>query len=160
MALSTRVSLLFLSLLCAILTCSAQQESEDNYLLTHRYAYEISMEKGHITGIMITKEDDESIVGTLVNEFGVSALSFIYDRKKQKMKLQDVMGMLDKWYIKKVLKADLTYCLHVLYGTPYTKKHNYILSQITTGVSIINPKRKLTYSFNPLDVNPVNETSE
>lgn len=153
MAPSMRVYLLFLSLLCSVLTCSAELTTDTvgNPKSVRRYSYEISMEKGHITGIMITKCDDGAIIGTLVNEFGVSALSFVYDAKKHRMQLKDVMSMLDKWYIKRVLKADLTFCLHILYDIPYTKKNNYILSVKEPEISITNPKRKLTYTFKPLD---------
>lgn len=163
MAQSARITLLFLSFLCSLFTSVAQEkesESGVDSLLTRRYAFEITMEKGHISGIMIAKESDDFIVGTMVNEFGVSALSFVYDKEKNKIKLQDVMSMLNKWYIKRVLKQDLTFCLHILYDTPYRKKHNYIITKTIDKVSITNPKRKLTYSFMPLDPVLENETTE
>jgi len=143
--------------------CKAQEldSGEDlDSLLTHRWAFDITMEKGHISGVMITKEDDSSIIGTMINEFGVSALSFVYDKHKSKLRLQDVMSMLNKWYIKRVLKNDITFCLHVLYDTPYKKKHKYVLSVTTTNISITNTQRKLTYSFKPFDSETENGTSE
>ena len=152
MALSTRVSLLFLSFFCAILTCAQERVSEDDNLPTKRYAYELSMERRHIIGIMITKDEGNNIVGTLVNEFGVSALSFVYDKKKNKMKLQDVMSMLNKWYIKRTLKNDLTYCIQILFDLPHKKKKGYEVTSSILELSIVNNKRKLTYNFKPLSL--------
>lgn len=161
MAQSARITLLFLSFLCSLFTGIAQEiESEVNLPLTHRYAFEVTMEKGHISGIMITKESDDTIAGTMVNEFGVSALSFVYDKRNNKIKLQDVMSILNKWYIKRVLKQDLTFCLHILNDAPYRKKHKYLLTETTDQISITNPKRKLTYSFKPLGSVLENETTE
>lgn len=161
MAQSARITLLFLSTLCSLFTSMAQEmESAEDLPLTHRYVFEITMEKGHISGIMITKESDDSIIGTMVNEFGVSALSFVYDKKRNKIKLQDVMNVLNKWYIKRILKQDLTFCLHILNDTPYHKKLKYLLNETTDQIAITNPKRKLTYSFRPLDPILENETTE
>lgn len=161
MAQSVRITLLFLSFLCSLFTGMAQEiESEVDLPLTHRYAFEITMGNGHISGIMITKESDDTIVGTMVNEFGVSALSFVYDKKNNKIKLQDVMSVLNKWYIKRVLKQDLTFCLHILNDTPYRKKHKYLLNETTAEIAITNPKRRLTYSFKPIDSVLENETTE
>lgn len=161
MALSTRVSLLFLSLFCAISICTAQESiSEDNYLLTRRYAYELSMDKGHITGIMITKDEGNNIVGTLVNEFGVSALSFVYDKKKNKMKLQDVMSMLNKWYIKRTLKNDLTYCIQILFDLPHKNNTGYDVSSSLSELSVANNKRKLIYNFKPLSLEIENDSEQ
>lgn len=141
------------------MVCGAQQpRAEADSLPARRFAYEIAMAKGHVTGIMVVKETEHAIAGTLVNEFGVSALSFVYDKQRHRMQLRDVISMLDKWYIKRVLKADLTFCLHILYDIPYAKKHSYILSRTAETVSVTNPKRKLTYSFKPLEI--VDETAE
>lgn len=159
MALSARVTLLFLSVFCAIWPCKAvDADSEADTLLTHRHAFEITMPKGRITGILITKEDSISIAGTMLNEFGVTALSFVYDKHKEKMELQDVMGFLDKWYIRRVLKKDLSFCLHILYGTPFKKNHGYNLSSEAPDISVTNTKRNITYLFMP--IKSENETSE
>lgn len=101
---------------------------------------------------MITRQSGNEIIGSMFNEFGVSVLSFIYDRNKNKLKLRDVMGMLDKWYIKRVLKSDLTLCLHLLCDTPYGKRSNkYVVTHDSESISIRNAARNITYSFHTLN---------
>ena len=159
MAQLKRVYLLFLSYVGSIFFCLPQGSGTETDIDTsRRYAFEITMEKGEISGMLIAKEGNGAIVGTMINEFGVTALSFVYDRYKHKLKLMDVMGMLDKWYIKRVLKKDLIFCIHILYGTPYDKKHHYIISQTATDTSVTNAKRKITYLFKPIGSESENET--
>lgn len=161
MALYKRVTLLFLSILCSIFHCMAQDiTSEADAFLTNRCAFEIDMEKGHISGIMITKENDNSIIGSMINEFGVSALSFCYDKRKNNLKLQDVVSFLNKWYIKRVLKADLTLCLHVLYDVPFKKNNNYELLTNEEVTVITNTKHHISYTFHPLEIESEYETVE
>ena len=94
----------------------------------------------------------------MINEFGITALSFIYDKHSQKIKLENVIGFMNKWYIKRVLKGDIKYCLHILYDVPAKENKNYIVSKADNGISIINSKRKITYSFSPIQEQ--NETEE
>lgn len=117
------------------------------------------MKKGHLSGILITKDDDERITGTMINEFGITALSFIYEKKSQKIKLEDVIGFLDKWYIKRVLKGDIRHCLHILYHIPAKENRNYSVSQNDSTVVVTNTKRKISYVFSPIAQEP-NEVEE
>ncbi len=72
-----------------------------------KYSATIEMRKGYMSGICILLNDGKEIKGCLFNEFGISALDFIYNPEKKKVKLLSVIKMLNKWYIKKVLKKDL-----------------------------------------------------
>ena len=45
--------------------------------------------------------------GVIFNEFGITALEFTYHPSAKKVKLVQVIKMLDKWYIRRVLKKDL-----------------------------------------------------
>ena len=148
-----RVFLLYLSVLCSIFGCVANEPvSSEDTLQTVRSFFEIEMGKGHISGILITKEYDGRIAGTMINEFGVTALSFVYDRKKDTIRLLDVMSMLNKWYIKRVLKKDLNYCVHVLYDIPYKPSKSHVISKATDKTTVTNTKRKIIYSFVPLNL--------
>lgn len=123
-----------------------------------RYAFEIETSKAALSGFLITKESTASIAGSMINEFGISAIDFIYEREKNKLELKNVVGFLNKWYIRKVLKNDLLFCLHILYDIPYTKRHHYIVERSESSVTIINNKRHLKYSFSLQ--NPAAETYE
>lgn len=150
-----RVFLLFLSSIWALLSFSCRAESDDpesDRAAMGRYAFQIEMSKGYLSGIFVANEDDANIYGSMVNEFGVSAIDFVYSKNSGKVKLTSVVSFLNKWYIKQVLKNDIKYCLHVLYSIPCEKREkNYELRREGNKVAIINKKRGLTYTFSPLN---------
>lgn len=92
---------------------SAQSSYPANEGDRARYNVQIDIRNAYISGIcMMMKE--EQIVASIVNEFGVSALSFNYNEKKDKVKIVSAMKQINKWYIKKVLKRDLREIMHRL----------------------------------------------
>lgn len=72
-----------------------------------RYEATIEMKKGYLSGICVLLNDAGIIKGSLFNEFGISAIDFSYDPKLRKVKLYNVIQMMNKWYIKRVLRKDL-----------------------------------------------------
>ncbi len=108
---------------------------------------------------MLVSDNNENITGSMINEFGVSAIDFSYSREKQKVKLWSVVNFLNKWYIKRVLKNDIKFCLHVLFEIPYQKKHTYEIIRKADCVEILNTKQHLKYSFSPL-TNSTNNTDD
>ena len=143
-----RIFSLFLSsLLLCVAPLSAQTGTPAG-----RQSFAIEMGKGYISGILITAADDSEIRGSMVNEFGVSALDFICDRANGKVELVNVVGFLNKWYIKRVLKPDLSYCMHILYGSSPGKVNRkaYDLNRDGDTVSITNLRREIKYTFSPL----------
>lgn len=101
------ISLFLLSLLP--LSARAQQVAAfpDSIGQKVKYNATIEMKKGYISGICILVNDGTLVKGCLFNEFGISALDFSYQPEKGKVKILSVIKMLDKWYIKKVLRKDL-----------------------------------------------------
>ena len=80
-----------------------------------RYAAMIETPKAYLSGICILYHDEnDEIRGSFFNEFGISALDFSYDEEKDKVKLHHVIMMMDKWYIRKVLRRDLRELIHQL----------------------------------------------
>ena len=61
----------------------------------------------YVSGICVLHREGDTIRGSLFNEFGITALDFSYRLAKKKVKLHTVMPMMNKWYIRKVLKKDL-----------------------------------------------------
>lgn len=154
-----RAFLLFLSSLVALLTFNLRANEVDSIMQSsplQKHTFQIETSNGFISGILLVNESDEYINGSMINEFGVSAIDFSYSKEKQKVKLLNVISFLNKWYIKQVLKNDIKFCLHVLYNTPFKKKHNYEVTRTIDSVTIINNKRHLKYSFSPLTI-PTNE---
>lgn len=159
-----RIYLLLLSSLLSLLTSVSFGAEADSVTIPDslkKHTFQIELSKGYVSGIMIVSEGEDNIMGSMINEFGVSAIDFSYNKKSGKIRLKNVIGFLNKWYIKMILKNDISYCLHILYGTPYTKKAAYEVCRTEDKVSIINKKRHITYTFSPLsqELN-TNETQE
>lgn len=95
----------------------------------------ITFQRGGMTGICAMRYEEGLMKGCLFNEFGISALDFSYQPEKRKVRIVHAIKMLNKWYIKRVLRQDL---LHVIDA----------LAQGDT--TYVNQKRHITYQFSPL----------
>lgn len=128
-----RACLLSVSLLC-VSTLWAQSYPANGQ--RQRYNAMIEMPRGYLSGICIMVNDGGTLRGSIFNEFGISALDFIYDEARDRVKLENVMGMMDKWYIRRVLRRDLRALLHNLKDGrgDYTDE-----------------KYKITFHFTPLE---------
>ena len=94
-----------------------------------KYAAYIEMPKAYVSGICVLLQEDGLIKGSLFNEFGITALDFTYNPQRDKIKLYSVMKMMDKWYIRKVLKKDLRQVMKTLKEgqTEYTNQRRHIV---------------------------------
>ena len=125
------ISILLLSL--ASLTVQAQdsltvQQSplSDSIGCKTRYATTIELSKGYLSGITIMVREADVYHGVLFNEFGITALEFTYQPQTKKAELIEVIAMLDKWYIRRVLKNDLQYVMeNLMKGNPIYKDEKY-----------------------------------
>lgn len=95
----------------------------------------IEFSRGGMTGICAMRYEGGVMKGCLFNEFGISALDFTYWPDKRKVRIEHAIKMLNKWYIKRVLRQDL---LHVMDA----------LAQGDT--TYVNAKRHITYQFSPM----------
>ena len=158
-----RTFLLFL-LSSVFVVCSAfaapETDPQTNASGNRKMAFRIEMQKGYVSGIMICAETEDNINGSMVNEFGISAIDFSYSKKKEKVKLINVGSFLNKWYIKQMLKNDINFALHILYAMPYKKKHHYEVTHDGENVTIFNTKRKIKYTFSPLQNKSDYDTEE
>lgn len=117
---------------------------------TDRYVVSMDMPKASLTGIMVVSSDSEFIKGSVVNEFGVSAMDFVYDRARDKMKLRHVVSFLDKWYIRMMLRRDMRFCLYTLYDIK-PGRHSYVVERNGDEVRITNSRRGISYTFAPME---------
>ena len=100
-----------------------------------RYSAYIEMPRGYISGVCILVNNEGIIKGSIFNEFGITALDFSYDPQRQKVRLYSVVAMMDKWYIRRVLKKDLAQLMLRLQQGEFSYK---------------NERRHITYQFTPL----------
>ncbi len=157
--------LLFLSLIACADTLqqptNAVAVSEDTACIS-RYccSFGIETEKAGFTGMLLMHRNGNEIAGSLINEFGFSAFDFIYHPETNKVKLVNITDFLNKWYIRRVLRTDLAYCLGTLFNQPSDKRKGYTIESAANGTTrIVNNKRKLAYSFSPLQPYGNHDTS-
>jgi hypothetical protein len=101
-----------------------------------KYNAYIETPRAYISGISILLREGDQIKGSLFNEFGITALDFTYDPRRQKVKLHSVIMMMDKWYIRRVVRKDLAQLMICL----QEGKTEYR-----------NERRRINYQFRPID---------
>lgn len=117
-----------------------------------RATYNLFMQfkENGITGICIIKAGEDLWKGSVINEFGVKAFDFTYQTGKQKVKLLNVTGFMNKWYIKKTIRSDWKYLLS--YPNHKKKDKNHRLTVKEDGTIILeNRKHSIQYVFTPIE---------
>lgn len=137
--LAKRVLLYIAFLLCSS-SLSAQQLLPVGDGEKKQYSAYIEMPRGYVSGICILLREGQQIKGSIFNEFGISAIDFSYDVQRDKVKLYEVVKMLNRWYIKRVLRRDLRELIHQMQqgNQEFTdSKHNisYKLSPLNDTIS-------------------------
>ena len=132
------ICLLFVNLFLEGTTIQAQNTFPSEKGERVRYNAYIEMPRVYLSGVSIIMNDDGIIKGTLFNEFGVTAIEFMYLPSKNKVKIMHVVKMFDKWYIKRVMRKDLAQLMcHLQMGdTEYQ-----------------NSKQNIKYIFKPIEEN-------
>ena len=142
-AYSLFISVLTLTLLAVPATAQSLLPQGDGECA--KFQATIEMQQGYVSGICVILRDGEMLNGSIFNEFGITAIDFTYRPSKGKVKLHSVLPMLNKWYIKRVLKSDL-------------KKVMMALEQGDT--SYENTRRHILYQFIPMNDNDSIATSD
>ena len=89
-----------------------------------KYAAVIELPKGYLSGISVIVREPDAF-----NEFGITALEFTYHPRTGKVDLIEVIPMLDKWYVRRVLKSDLQRVMeNLLHGISVYKDEKYHVS--------------------------------
>lgn len=147
-----RAILLWISMLMLAAAVHAQSSQDSLFSFQGdmlKYNMSIQRDALSITGICLMKRSDGRILGSVVNEFGIKAFDFTYDTSKRKVKLQNVVGFINKWYIRKVLKGDLRYLFS--YRVPAQADPHRTLTVSGGGIiDMKNTKYRLEYRFEPL----------
>lgn len=79
-----------------------------------RFTAVIEMPKGYMSGICVLLCDGDLIKGSMFNDFGITFMDFTFNQRKDKVKLLSVQKMMDKWYIRKILRRDLRLLFHAM----------------------------------------------
>lgn len=111
----------------------------DSLGVKEKYATTIELPNGYLSGISVIKRETLCYRGVLFNEFGITALEFTYDPYKKKIRFVQLIAMLNKWYIRRLLKKDLPYVMENLFRGISTYK---------------NEKYHIIYQFSWMDNKP------
>lgn len=136
--------LLFLSVLLPITLKSAAQS-------VARYGFSFESPSLAMSGVMALRDSCGTVNGALINDFGITALSFRCDIAGRNFRFFDIIGFLDHWWIRSTLKKDMHTAVMVLYGRRFNPGKNYHVTHSSDTVLIRNTRRSLTYAFYPLD---------
>ena len=114
-----------------------------------KYSVNISVHGMTITGLCIVRDYGDEVIGSVVNEFVIKAFDFVFNKDKGKTKLQNVIKMMNKWYIKKVISADLSTLLCSKNSDKNMKRRTIINEN---GMLLLNnTKYNINYKFIPID---------
>ena len=106
--------------------------------LKNSYSVKLKTPDNTITGICTMKKSGDEWRGTLINEMGAKAFDFIITDKK--CELLNVISMMDKWYIKKTVAADLYYLFNV--DNPKSSFYKQLERFEQDGNLVVNNKKK------------------
>ena len=150
--------LVYISILLSFVFQTKAKVLVDSLDRSEKYNFELSTEKGYLSGILILSQEGDVINGCRFNEFGVTAMGFTYDISKDKLKLLHVIKFLDKWYIKRVISKDIKACIKTLWGMPLKPEKNIEVSVSPNETVVYNKKRKIRYIYSPMQES--NDTKE
>ena len=144
-------------LLLSLCPCSAIGASEAGQKLTaegdtvtKEYQLLMQIRGREMTAICVMNvTSDNEIIGTVVSEFGVKSFDFTYSDGKAKV--LNVIGPLDKWYIRKVLRGDFSFFLsNYDQGRNVVKKKRKLTVMPNGDIIVSNERYKINYTFSPM----------
>ena len=131
---------IFLFLSLGIMSAVSAQAGESKES-TSKYSVQIDLSEAYIGGICILKGDGDLLNVSIVNEFGVSLISLMYEHGRGKVKIVNCVKQLRNPFIKKVLKKDFKMIL-----TEYMDRNTVERLPIHH----VNLKHNITYNLIPL----------
>ena len=129
------INLLFV--LCSSFNIFAQGQGRMD-----RYKVQIDIQEAYLSGVCIIRDVEGLLTGVVVNEFGVSAVTFRYNKTKDKVKILSLAAAMKRPGVKVLLKKDLRNIMR-----------DYCLSEVGFKTVYIyeNPKYRMKYNFTPID---------
>ena len=129
------INLLFV--LCSSFNIFAQGQGRMD-----RYKVQIDIQDAYLSGVCIIRDVEGLLTGAVVNEFGVSAVTFRYNKTKDKVKILSLAAAMKRPGVKVLLKNDLRNIMR-----------EYCLSEVGFNTVYIyeNPKYRMKYNFTPID---------
>ena len=139
-------------LLLCYLPCKAEDIKENTSFPVGEMEFNmlIQYKDQEVTSLCILEvQEDHSIVGTVINEFGIKVFDFTFSNGKAK--ILNVLGPLNKWYIRNVIRGDFTFLLKNLplhQNVKEKKRSLYYLND--NEIKCVNEKYKIIYTLTPM----------
>ena len=116
-----------------------------------QYSLLLQVRHDEISGICLMKMiSEKEVIGTVINEFGLTAFDFDY--KDGKTQLSNLPPILDKWYIRRILKKDLSFFFsYLLLGKDLRKSSRQISFSPDGEITLVNLRFKIKYKFTPIN---------
>lgn len=112
----------------------------------NRYRINIALPRADLSGILAFRQaEDGTVVGTLINEFGVRAFDFISDARRTR--LSNTVPMMDKWYIRRAIAADIGFILHCDDMATAAKGSRTIRRNGDGSITMRNERSKICYEI-------------
>ena len=100
-----------------------------------------------MSGICIIRMEANEGMMTVMNEFGIKAFDAFYSKSKGKVKLFNVIKMLDKKIIRKVISNDIT----LLFDAGRSRNKYHTSLHVTNGdILLTNRRFKIRYKLRPI----------
>ena len=106
---------------------------------TNKYNVQIDIKNAYVSGLCIVKTDDTLITASIVNEFGISLITFRYNNMTDRIKIVKCVKQLSKPVIRRILKRDFKNIIS-----------EHLISDECQPVHYVNTKHNITYNLNPL----------
>jgi hypothetical protein len=129
--------------------------------LKNSYRVTLKTPDSSITGLCILKKSGDEWRGTLISEMGAKAFDFVVT--DDRCTLLNIIPMMDKWYVRKTVAADLYYLFNVDNPSASFRKQlerfeqdgrlvvNYGKKQLLAGpdgsIRLMNNRRNLQYEL-------------
>lgn len=113
------------------------------------YSFALDARGRNVTGICMTETNAEGLrVGTIVNEMGVKAFDFTFDGRR--VRVLNLFKPLNKWYIRKLLRADLKFIMSHRDSKETMVKQRHMTVSPEGEIKMENRKYRLSYLFTPM----------
>lgn len=148
--------LLWTSCMMMALFAYAQEENNETLLFPQgkgemRYQSYIDFNHHELSGLCLLKQNEQTVTGCLMNEFGIKAFDLVYQKDTRKLKLLNVLSFLNKWYIKRVLRADWKILLEAASAEAPLKGKRVLEQQEGGALQLKNEKYRITYRLVPME---------
>lgn len=139
--------LVLISIFCALVSQSATAQTDYPLLLagSDHARWNFTLERGtlSLTGICLVRQTEEGLAGSVVNEFGIRAFDFTC--RHDKVRVMNVLPQMNRWYIRRLLRADLRLLAASKAITPGRRRQ--LTTYLPDSLLLSNLKYHINYRF-------------